>query len=297
VTLARLATDGPRIEGVAGGFLRGVNRSGLEYTTPYLRVSSDEMDTICRRWNANIVRFPLNQKWLLEDTAAYLDAIDANVALAADRGAYSLLTLQWLWPPPRANIINIQPLPDEDSLKFWTILAARYGQAPHVLFDLYTEPHDCAFTEWRAWARRLIDVIRAQSRDSLIFVSGTNWGRDVSQMEFPDEENLVYSVHWYPHHSIDLDVELQSWSDSIEALRQRAPVFAAEWGPHEDFDSPARDLVKELAYCNRLAAYLRALGVGWTAWSWIDRPRLTVDEQATPSAWGAIVQRELLTPY
>ncbi len=295
--LSRPFADGPRIEGVEGGFLRGVNRSGMEYTRPFLRIDSDEMDTICRRWNANIVRLTLNQKWLLEETRDYLDAIDANVALAAERGAYSLLTLQWLWPPPRANIINVQPLPDGDSEKFWAILAERYGKMPHVLFDLYTEPHDCTLDDWRARARRLIDVIRAEARDSLLFISGMNWGRDVSRMEFADEENLVYSVHWYPGPAIDLSVELQSWRDSIEALQERRPVFAAEWGPHEDFDSPARDLQKELAFCNQLAAWLRARRIGWTAWSWVDRPRLTVDARATPSPWGAIVERELLTPY
>ncbi len=295
--LAKLSANGPRIEGVAGGFLRGINRSGLEYTRPYFRLATDEADTICDKWKANIIRFTLNQKWLLDDTRAYLDAIDYNVALAADRGAYSILTLQWLWPPTRANVPNIQPLPDEDSVKFWSILANRYGNLPHVLFDVYTEPHDCAAGAWRDWASRLIDVIRDEGSDSLLFISGLDWGRDVSPLEFPDDENLVYSVHWYPRPSIDLRAELQTWNTWLAGVEERRPVFAGEWGPHEDFESPARDLDRELAYCNQLAAFLRAKKIGWTAWSWTDQPRLTVDKTGKPSRWGAIVQRELLKPY
>ncbi len=51
--------------------LRGLNRSGLEYSEPdeqgflsAAEISRSEIRTIVEKWGANIIRLPFNQHWV-----------------------------------------------------------------------------------------------------------------------------------------------------------------------------------------------------------------------------------------
>lgn len=200
--------------------LRGVNRSGLEYSRA--PIPPEEIDVITRDWRANIVRVPFNQDWVLR-AEGYLDLLDAAIERAAASGAYTLLDLQWLdtehpFGPDRQFVPS---LPNPETAGMWAALARRYGDNPAVLFDLFNEPHDRALddpyplyrpdgsmydaghrrvsmTEWGPWAEHLVDAVRAEAPETLLFVSGTEWGYDLRG--FPlDREGLVYSTHVYPN--------------------------------------------------------------------------------------------------
>ena len=111
--------------------------------------------------------------------------------------------------------------------------------------------------EWNAWARALIAAIRSVNDQALIFVSGTDWGYDLSGFPLPGEANLVYTTHVYRNKG-------DQWDRTFGNLAARYPVFAAEWGG-EDVD---------VVWGKRLADYFEAREMGWTAWSWSDWPRL-----------------------
>jgi hypothetical protein len=62
------------------------------------------------------------------------------------------------------------------------------------------------------------------------------------------------------------------------------PVFVSEWGGG----------TQHVGWGETLVRYLRRLGIGWTAWSWSDRPRLVLDAQAQryePTDFGRVVRR------
>src|SRR5436305_3277981 len=108
--LPALTVQGNRIVNADSGapvLLRGINRSGLEYSSPdgegsleKAAITEAEMDAIVIDWRANIVRLPFNQDWALSrpgyDAEPYLSALDSVIGMAARRGAYILLDLQWL---------------------------------------------------------------------------------------------------------------------------------------------------------------------------------------------------------
>jgi endoglucanase len=302
VILPRLTVAGARIADPAGEpvLLRGVNRSGLEYSRA--PIPEAEIDLITAGWRANIVRVPFNQDWALR-AEGYLDLLDAVILRAALGGAYTLLDLQWLdaehsFGPNRQFVA---PLPNFETAGLWRMLARRYGANPAVLFDLFNEPHDRALddphplyrpdgslydadhrrvsmTEWGPWAELLIDTIRAEAPETLLFVSGTGWGYDLRG--FPlDREGLVYSTHVYPNKGDD-------WRRAFGFLTGHAPVFAGEFGGREC----------DLEWGRRLLAYFDALGIGWTAWSFADRPLLVSRETMVPTAFGALVKARLETP-
>jgi hypothetical protein len=271
--------------------LRGVNRSGLEYAEPgaagflaSVKMTREELETICRDWGASIVRLPLNQDWALNGRGAfsdedYLKAVDHVISWAASHGTYTLLDLQWISMEKEFGRLDdgspnhIAPLPDFDSPRFWRKLAERYRHEPAVLFDLYNEPHDCVAEDWVYWAKLLLRTIREAHPEALCFVSGIDWGYDLRGVPF-DEPNVVYSTHVYPW-------KPASWARAFGYLAGDVPLFAGEWG----------GTALHLEWGRRAAAYFRELDMGWTAWSWCDFPHLVKDGVATE--FGELVRGEL----
>jgi hypothetical protein len=265
--------------------------------------------------------------------AAYLEAIDQIVFWTSRGGAYTLLDLQWIdadvgrGTNADGSCNRVPALPNAESIDVWALLADRYRSEPAVLFDIFNEPHDplpddltpleaiddeghfytllnrqVTTREWQPWARHLIRAIRRQHQRSLIFVPGVSWAYDLRGMpltipEFSsqDFENLVYTTHVYPWCGPSrvskrlrwrLSRPAPSWKQAFGSLSRVAPVFIGEWG-----GGP-----QDVAWGEALARYARWLGIGWTAWSWSDWPRLVIDAQTQrydETDFGRLVRREL----
>lgn len=313
-----LATAGNRIVNAGTGapvLLRGVNRSGLEYSDPdeqgFLSgagICRAEVQTIVRDWGCNIVRLPFNQDFVLRgrnglSPEQYQQALDQVISWNAMFGAYTLLDLQWL---DAQRIYGgdrnfVAPLPNMESVTLWTTLAARYKDEPAVLYDIFTEPHDrlpddpyplnkedgttypsgqfaVTMAMWQPWARLLASAIRTQNPPSLIFIPGVDWAYDLSGMPM-DLSNVVYSSHVYSNKGTD-------WADAFGNLADTAPVFVGEFGGE---DSPG-----DLDFVSKLVAYLQQRGIGWTAWSWYNDPFLV--NRYGPTKFGALVRQQLAAP-
>jgi hypothetical protein len=267
--------------------------------------------------------------------SAYLDAIDQVIFWASRAGAYTLLDLQWLDADAVRGLNTdgsynrVASLPTTDSILVWAVLAQRYRDEPAVLFDVFNEPHDplpddftplegvrddggtfpltrrrVTMAEWQPWARQLVHAIRREHARSLVFVSGVRWGYDLRQMPLTIESgsremfpNIVYSTHVYPwggaptarrrHASRFAKHSTLSWGEAFGRLSRSSPVFVSEWGGG----------AQHVRWGEMLARYARRLGIGWTAWSWSDRPRLVVDAQARryeATDFGQVVRRSLI---
>jgi hypothetical protein len=325
--LPRLITSGNRIIATGSNdavLLRGVNRSGLEYAEPGARgfiasagISATEIREIVQNWGSKIIRLPFNQDWALhgrgDHTASeYLEALDQVIDWAAALGAYTLLDLQWLDADTVYGRLNdhakspnhVAPLPNALTVDLWAKLAERYHQETAVLFDLFNEPHDplsddllplflvdesgtalesdadfVSEEEWLPWAGRLVSVIRQIHPESLIFVGGLDWAFDLSRIRL-DAPNIVYSTHVYPNHVP------QQWPAAFGDSAANVPVFVGEWGGNDE----------DLDWGKQFAAFLRSAPlVGWTAWSWQDRPFLLQSPRPPylPTAFGSLVANEL----
>jgi hypothetical protein len=221
---------------------------------------------------------------------------------------------------PDGSVNRVAPLPNSASLEMWALLAARYRDEPAVLFDLFNEPHspiegdtnpiyfvgedgeiepsdprenvpgenrlgdnelrEVTADDWNRWARKLTSAIRTIHPASLLFVSGVEWGFNLSgvRMEVP---NIVYSAHVYSNRSHF------EWSRRFGYVCVDRPLFIGEWGGGE----------QDILWGLRLSAYLNRFACGWTAWSWADFPRLVRDAQSndyTPTVFGSLIQKELL---
>jgi endoglucanase len=321
--LPALAVAGNKIVNAQTGravLLRGVNRSGFEYSSPEgvgaltkTGINEAEISQIVDVWGANIIRLPFNQDWALErqgyDPAPYRADLEAVIAMAARRGAYTLLDLQWLDSvTPRGTTGGkpnfVAPLPNPDSIRLWQQLAASWRDEPAVLYDIFNEPHDAlpddtvplmgiaedgstfplrtgtvTMNEWQPWARHLIGAIRSENPSAVVFVPGTNWAFDLTGHPIPGVSGAVYSTHVYVPKGSD-------WARAFGDLASAVPVFAGEWGGGDD----------DTQWGLELAAYFDQHELGWTAWSWADWPWL-VDHPPTPpynpTRFGSLVRDAL----
>src|SRR3984957_16194238 len=162
-----LVTSGNRIlrsDTLQQLLLRGVNRSGLEYTEPSdagflaaAQFTCHEVREIGVSWRSNIIRLAFNQDWALNGrhghpAEEYLASLVQVISWASAQGAYTILDLQWLDAetvyghtegPDHARVDNhVPPTPNADTIVLWKALAARYRDEAAVLFDLLNEPHD-----------------------------------------------------------------------------------------------------------------------------------------------------------
>jgi endoglucanase len=311
--------------------LRGINRSGLEYSPPSdsgfldgAQFTLEEMRQIVIGWRANLIRLPFNQEWALHGAMPgvtahtaeeYLTALDQAISWAAGLGAYTILDLQWLDTETaygstadqngvlRPN--HVPPTPNAESITLWQTLAERYRDEPAVLFDLLNEPHDLLADddhpileivsngevapsasrfvgpdEWLPWATRLISEIRRIRPTGIILVGGIDWAFDLRGIVV-DAPNIVYSTHIYSNRAP------ADWWKAFGAADE-VPILIGEWGGSDS----------DLDFGRNLANTMRRLGLGWTAWSWVDYPQLVQQPRAPayePTAFGALVRNELLT--
>ena len=275
-----LSTDGNKIVDSDGNqvILHGVNRSGLEYDKTGNRMSRPEFEYIINDWQAKIIRLPFNQEWIMTDDA-YNERLDEVIGWIKNNGAYVILDLQW-----KNSTEKIPRIPDSQAVEMWKKLATRYKDDPAILYDIHNEAHDISFEEWRARAIEIIEGIRSVHPNSLILVSGLNWAKDIGvwARDPLSYQNIIYSLHIYPWFSgsDQFDALIGEFSDQI-------PIFVGEFGGYGE----------NINWGKQLISYLYEKKLGWTAWSWVDDPHLTQqDDRRTPTEFGNLV-RELLIRY
>lgn len=271
--------------------LRGVNRSGMEYCPAGCGGMTRDELAFLRACGANVLRVPFNQDWVLR-RSGYLEQLEQVCDWCQELELAVILDLQWLDDHTRHGAGNRVPcIPSLETPEMWRIVARRYrGRAP-VLFDIFNEPHDRLTGDeqpflrpdgrpyeeqqnltsaiWNEWALHLVDAIHGEDPDRALLVSGTDWGYDLRGFPLL-HPGLVYSTHVYRSRG-------EQWEECFGSLARTACVFAGEWGGE----------AQDLSWGTRLADYFDELGIGWTAWSWSDRPRLWSQGRAT--AFGKIV--------
>jgi hypothetical protein len=146
-------------------------------------------------------------------------------------------------------------------------------EPPEFLFDLYSEPHDVSAADWNLWAGRLAHAVRKENPDTLLVVSGVDWGYNLRAVEV-DAPGVVYSTHVYPDKGLD-------WERAFGRRAAREPVIIGEWGGGD----------ADIEWGSRLLQYADSCGIGWCAWSWSDRPRLV--HAGSPTPFGGLIRGAL----
>lgn len=284
----------------------GVDRPSLEYSRSGDHLSERDF-RLMASWGANVVRVALNQDFWLEGSAqfdaGYAPLVDTVVGWAESAGMDVILDLHWsdTGKLGSCQTQNCQQLmADDNSVTFWSEVAARYRSDGRVQFELYNEPHDVSWEVWKsggmaggfhaAGMQELYDAVRGAGADNLVLIGGLDWAYDLSGVPANriDGYNIAYATH--PYNTAQR--QPAAWDRSWGALTATDPVVVTEFGNLND-TSCSTD------YSAALIHYADAHAAGWTAWGWYpggcSYPGLIDDWRATPSASGALIQAALLS--
>lgn len=297
--------------------LLGVSRFSLEYACQgdgHFRLSDFQA---MRSWGMNTVRIPLSSAFwrdLDHQCPNYQSTVESAVTAAEKAGLYVILDLQRDAPmslPQDATGGGSQcPLPDATyDVQFWRDVATVYQNDPHVLFDVFGEPHDITWQQWRNGGQMVTNcygydrtytytaismpalaaAVRAIAPRNIIILSGVAWGYDLSGLtrdNAPALSNVLYATHPWNHGSVQ---QPDDWNRAFGSTAQQLPVIATEFGA---YDCRTNYISTELTYFKRL-------GISFLAWAWAPAncatPGLLADWSGTPTApYGQFIKAQML---
>jgi hypothetical protein len=267
--------------------LQGVNVDGMEFDAtgsqgpPGQGITATVAEAVTA-WKANIVRIPMNQDWWFgcgAGGANYQAIIDSIVNYCNANNAYVLLDLHWSGNQTGATspcgtgwgndqTINDggqyqQFMPDDNSVTFWSSVAAHYANNPAVLFDMYNEPFDYSSSGWTVWLQggtntdvcctgtsvsfhtpgmqALLNAIRAAGANNIVVAGGLDYAYDLTGLTYDacgggpcaltdtTGHGVIYSSHIYPQKGSNPWVPSDGDS-SISPTAAIYPVIIGEFG-------------------------------------------------------------------
>lgn len=261
----------------------GVQLIGLftynwQTSAAYQNLTFRQMESARTIWHSNTVGVQLASADLFTDPSdtsydhEYLKAVDNEVTWAHKEGMNILLVLQYEATQP-------QPLPTEDSVKFWNFISLRYRNDPWVFFDIFNEPvSPSGLTEAQTWPlwqyggegyvgmQDLVNTIRGNGAQNLIFIDGLAAGEDLRGVPTHrvNGDNIIYAIHPYIGTQHESKQQWDNWFGNV-AAKGDFPVVADEWNVYQS--SSAGCVLQAPTLAPRLLNYLNTLHIGLIAWA------------------------------
>ena len=224
-------------------------------------------------WNITVLRLPLLTSdcncpraicWTIGNIAInaantpYITSADSIIKWCRDNHIYVLLD-GWHEGGQGQTAANFK-----STVAAWSIMAERYKNQDHLLWEIFNEPHGVAWSAWVPMAQQLVDTIRAHNPVSKVIVCGTaNWCQqayqqtDVNPLKIA-RDKIVYS--WHPYPSVYGSIGATTWESRFGFIATSgvAPVMNTEWGLSNASDSAN--------YGTQLIKYMKDKGISWTGW-------------------------------
>lgn len=255
--------------------LRGINLISTNWGSEYEDWNPKAVEVAAKDWHINVIRTRIYQHEFERNSAQFFLSLEKEILEPARKNSVYVIIHPWFG--------ENQSLPDKQGIMMWLAVAKRYKNDPHIIFDLLAEPRDISFNELQSTYLSLIPQIRSIAPNSLIMVTGLDWGRDINAyLDSPlPYDNIVYRSNPY-----NRTAEFPGYFGKI-ALKY--PVFLGEFGTDNKLSMSQLDVKNLLGYAD-------ALGLGWTAWHFTSSgcPCLIADEtNFSPNSYGQLVKDNL----
>ncbi len=324
---AGLHVQGNRLENADGRpvVLRGVNRSGTEYTCIHGYGIFDGPSNAAsvraiRSWGATLVRIPINEDcWLgingvprADSGAAYRGAIVAYVAELQRVGITPEVSLMWAAPGAyRATYQSAAPDADH-SPALWTSLAQTFKHNPNVILGVWGEPAVgascfanggvCGATygpknaPYRsAGSKEAVRLMRAAGYRGVIAIPGVAWANDLSVWLANEPHDplhqLVAEAHVYGG---QVCASTACFNQTMLPVARRVPLLFGETGENVAGTDCSSQAMRSIL------GWAASHNVSWAAWTW-DTWRtcgsLISSYSGTPAnPYGAFIHQTLQSP-
>jgi endoglucanase len=289
--------------------LRGVNRSGLEYSciqgSGFFDGPSDDASIAAMAsWATDVVRLPLNEDcWLGINGntknapymgAVYRSTVQDYVKRLHARGLAVILDLQTGEPGTTPSGLKLEPMPDADHAgAFWSSVGRAFSGDHSAVFDLYNEPHDVTWSCWRdgclmpsgwraAGMQSLLNAVRSTGATNTVIVGGLGYSNDMSgwlaNRPADPAGQLAVSFHLYNFTACGA---VACWDAEVAPVAASVPVVTGELGENDcasGFVNPYMDWAD--------AHRVSYLGWTWDTWDCSSGPSLISNYDGTPTAFG-----------
>lgn len=195
----RLSVKGQRIvneDGVPFA-MKGLSTMSIGWQSDY--VNKDAFRTARDKWGVNTIRLPIPTSGPYgyrrqENRASILDILDTGIELAQELGLYVIVDWHTLHEQdPRVY--------ETYAIEVMDHVSRKYPEAKHILYEICNEPNgNVGWQSIKAYAGKLIPVIRANAPEAIIIVGTPSFSADLSgPVRDPLEgcENLMYAYHFY----------------------------------------------------------------------------------------------------
>jgi hypothetical protein len=237
-----------------------VQLKGFATMDPTL-VTHSQVNRFKSDWNITILRVPLlvgpGRCWVVGNitvNASYLAAADSVLKWCRDNKIYVLFD-GW-HEGGQGNTTGDW----SSTVAAWRILADRYKNQDHILWEIFNEPHNVGWTTWAPMAEQLIDTIRSRNPVVKAIVVGTaNWCQQADvQTRKINRDKVIYS--WHPYSGVYGSIGATIWEQRFGYIMTSgvAPVMNTEWGFTSASDSAN--------YGTQLIQYMKGKGMCWTGW-------------------------------
>lgn len=114
------------------------------------------------------------------------------------------------------------------------MMSQKYGQYPHVIYEIYNEPMEDTWESVKEYAREVIGEIRKNDPDNIVLVGSPHWDQDlhlVAESPLTGYDNIMYTLHFYAAtHSEQLRNRAQAAWERVFLFLFRS---VQEWRPRE----------------------------------------------------------------
>lgn len=240
--------------------LKGVNLPGLEWDSKAW-FDINAIKEIAENWKANLVRLPLNQDFYMSNKNNYRQTVRDVVDWCKAYGLYIILDLHWVDAQSEQTT-----LPNSGSKDFWIQMAKDFNEDDNVLYDLFNEPYNVSWTQWKSYAESYIQEILKYDSDAIFVVGGTDWAYDLSQVAsnpITSSSNVIYSTHHYPW-------KADANNGSYNSLFGRYPILIGEFGYWNSSTQPPAYPAGDLAFVQGIINNVNSKEKGqahYAAWS------------------------------
>ena len=208
--------------------LKGVSSHNLYW---YKRIyTKDNLKEMRDTWGMNVFRIalytnPKEEGYIINKDQ--INDVERIIDYCIDLDIYVIVD----WHILRDNNPNIYK---EEAIDFFDEISKKYKDSPNVIYEICNEPNGEEVTwdmEIKPYAEDLIQVIRKNTKKSLIIVGLADWCKDVNSAKenLLEDKNTIYSVHFYAGAKNNkLKEEITS------AIKDNMPIIVTECGATDE---------------------------------------------------------------
>ena len=208
--------------------LKGVSSHNLYW---YKRIyTKDNLKEMRDTWGMNVFRIalytnPKEEGYIINKDQ--INDVERIIDYCIDLDIYVIVD----WHILRDNNPNIYK---KEAIEFFDEISKKYKDSPNVIYEICNEPNGDEVTwdmEIKPYAEDLIQVIRKNTKKSLIIVGLADWCKDINSAKenLLEDKNTIYSVHFYAGAKNNkLKEEIAS------AIKDNMPIIVTECGATDE---------------------------------------------------------------